>query len=84
MTGLDVFNAAMEYAANGIPVAPFDPSKGKGKSCWNLVGYRDITTSPAVLAQWRERFGPFKALATSPGQFGCVVIDVDRPRSTPR
>ncbi|OBF84240.1 DNA primase, partial [Mycobacterium sp. 852002-51163_SCH5372311] len=24
------------------------------------------------------------ALATSPGQFGCVVIDVDRPRSTPR
>lgn len=84
VTGLDVFGAAMEYAANGVPVAPFDPSKGKGKSCWNLVGYRDITTSPPVLTGWRERYGPFKALATSPGAFGCVVIDVDRPRATPR
>lgn len=84
VTGLDVFDAAMEYAANGIPVAPFDPTKGKGKSCWNLVGYRDITTSPGVLTGWRERYGPFKALATSPGAFGCVVIDVDRPGATPR
>lgn len=83
-TGLDVFDAAMEYAANGIPVAPFDPSKGKGKSCWNLVGYRDITTRAAQLLRWQERFGPFKALATSPGEFGCVVIDVDRPQHTPR
>lgn len=83
-SGLGVFDAAMEYAANGIPVAPFDPSKGKGKSCWNLVGYPDITTDAAQLLRWREQFGPFAALATSPGQFGCVVIDVDRPRSTPR
>lgn len=84
VTGLDAFDAAMEYAAHGIPVAPFDPSKGKGKSCWNLVGYRDISTDPAQLLQWRERFGPFEALATSPGLFGCLVIDVDRPQSTPR
>lgn len=84
VTGLDVFDAAMEYAANGIAVAPFDPARGKGKSCWNLVGYREVTTSTDVLCEWREQFGPFKALATSPGQFGCVVIDVDRPRSTPR
>lgn len=83
VTGLDVFDAACAYAAHGVPVAPFDPDKGKGKSCWNLVGYREITTSPATLAQWRERFGPFKALATSPGAFGAVVIDVDRPRATP-
>ncbi|WP_225344773.1 bifunctional DNA primase/polymerase [Mycobacterium intracellulare] len=84
VTGLDVFDAAMEYAANGIPVAPFDPARGKGKSCWNLVGYREVTTSTDVLCGWREQFGPFKALATSPGQFGCVVIDVDRPQHTPR
>ena len=83
-TGLDVFDAACEYAAHGIPVAPFDPAKGKGKSCWNLVGYRDLTTDAAQLLQWRQQFGPFQALATSPGQFGCVVIDVDRPQSTPR
>lgn len=84
ITGLDVFDAAMEYAAHGIPVAPFDPDKGKGKSCWNLVGYRDTTTDAAQLARWREQFGPFEALATSPGQFGAVVIDIDRPTSTPR
>lgn len=84
VTGLDVFDAAVEYAANGIAVAPFDPAKGKGKSCWNLVGYRDITTDAGQLLGWRERYGPFKALATSPGAFGCVVIDVDRPRATPR
>ncbi|WP_244899473.1 bifunctional DNA primase/polymerase [Mycobacterium sherrisii] len=83
-TGLDTFDAALMYAAHGIAVAPFDPSKGKGKSCWNLVGYRDITTDSAQLLRWRQQFGPFKALATCPGQFGCVVIDVDRPKSTPR
>lgn len=84
VTGLDVFDAACEYADKGIPVAPFDPSKGKGKSCWNLVGYREVTTSTDVLSRWREQFGPFKALATSPGAFGCLVIDVDRPQSTLR
>jgi hypothetical protein len=84
VTGLDVFDAAMEYAAHGIPVAPFDPTRGKGKSCWNLVGYRDITTDPAQLLRWRDKFGPFQALATSPGEFGCVVLDVDRPQATPR
>ncbi|WP_431233774.1 bifunctional DNA primase/polymerase [Mycolicibacterium psychrotolerans] len=84
VTGLDVFDAACEYAANGIAVAPFDPSKGKGKSCWNLVDYRDITTSRSQLVRWRNSYGPFKALATSPGQYGAIVIDVDRPRSTPR
>lgn len=84
VTGLDAFEAAMEYAANGIPVAPFDPARGKGKSCWNLVGYRDITTRAAQLLRWREQLGPFKALATSPGLCGCVVIDVDRPSHTPR
>lgn len=84
VTGLDVFDAACAYALHGIPVAPFDPARGKGKSCWNLVGYRDITTSGAQLLRWREQFGPFQALATSPGGFGAVVIDVDRPAATPR
>lgn len=84
VTGLDVFDAACEYAAHGLPVAPFDPTRGKGKSCWNLFGYRDITTRGAQLLRWREEFGPFKALATSPGAFGCLVIDVDRPQFTPR
>ena len=84
VTGMDVFAAACEYADHGIPVGPFDPTKGKGKSCWNLIGYRDITTERSQLVHWRKQFGPFQALATSPGEFGCVVIDVDRPRSTPQ
>lgn len=84
VSGLDVFDAACEYAAHGIAVAPFDPAKGKGKSCWNLVGYQDVITDAAQLIKWREQFGPFRALATSPGAFGCVVLDVDRPASTPR
>ncbi|BBY86693.1 bifunctional DNA primase/polymerase [Mycolicibacterium tokaiense] len=84
VTDLDVLDAACAYARSGIPIAPFDPAKGKGKSCWNLVGYRDITTDVAQLARWRAQFGPFEALATSPGAFGCIVIDVDRPHATPQ
>lgn len=84
VSGLDVFDAACKYAAHGIAVAPFDPANGKGKSCWNLVGYQDVTTDAAQLLRWREHFGPFQALATSPGAFGCVVMDVDRPSATPR
>lgn len=84
VTRLDPFDAACEYAANGFPVAPFDTTKGKGKSCWNLVGYRDITTDAAQLLTWRQQFGPFQGLATSPGAFGCIVIDVDRPTLTPK
>lgn len=69
--------AAFSWAAAGVPVAPFDPTKGKGKSCWNLVGYQAVTTNRAQLSAWRNQVGEFAALATSPGQFGCVVLDVD-------
>ena len=84
VTGLDPDNAALAYARTGVPVAPFDPSQGKGKSCWNLIGYRDVTTDLQRFANWRTRFGPFRALATSPGQFGCVVLDVDAPSRFPK
>lgn len=83
VAGLSPFLAALEYAAHGIAVAPFDPSKGKGKSCWNLVGHQDVTTNEQLLFRWNRQFGPFQALATSPGQFGAVVLDVDRPRDCP-
>ena len=36
----DATSAAFQWAAAGVPVAPFDPTKGKGKSCWNLVASR--------------------------------------------
>lgn len=83
VAGLSPFLAALEYVSHGIAVAPFDPSKGKGKSCWNLVGYQDITTVERQLMRWREQFGSFQALATSPGQFGALVLDVDRPTLCP-
>lgn len=82
--GLSPFLAALEYAQHGIAVAPFDPSKGKGKSCWNLVDYRAVTTDSRQIMRWREQFGTFQALATSPGQFGAVVLDVDRPQLCPK
>ncbi|WP_078294191.1 bifunctional DNA primase/polymerase [Mycobacterium sp. D16R24] len=84
VSGLSPFLAALEYAAHGIAVAPFDPSKGKGKSCFNLCGWRDVTTDERQLMRWREQFGSFQALATSPGQFGAVVLDVDRPNLCPK
>lgn len=88
-TGLGVFDAALVYATSGIPVAPFDPSKGKGKSCGNLVGgnqlwYECVTTDKTQLRAWRCQFGDFRALATSPGAIGCVVLDVDEPDKFPR
>jgi hypothetical protein len=81
--GLDPYDAALEFASHGIAVAPFDPSKGKGKSCWNLFGYREITTKLDQLRAWNLAMR-FQALATSPGEFGCVVIDVDKPRLCPQ
>jgi Bifunctional DNA primase/polymerase, N-terminal len=90
VAGLDVWQAALEYARCGIPLVPFDPTRGKGKSCWNLVPYQYATTNKAQLWAWRKQFGEFKALATSPGEVltpsgaRCVVIDVDKPLATPR
>lgn len=80
----NVTSAAFQWAAAGVPVAPFDPTKGKGKSCWNLVSYQAVTTNRAQLQAWRNQFGEFAALATSPGQFGCVVLDVDTPPLFPQ
>lgn len=84
VSGLSPFLAALEYAAHGIAVAPFDPAKGKGKSCFNLCGWRDVTTDERQLMRWREQFGSFEAIATSPGQFGALVLDVDRPTLCPK
>lgn len=84
VSGLSPFLAALEYAAHGIAVAPFDPSKGRGKSTWNLLGHQDVTTDERLLFQWHRQFGSFQALATSPGQFGALVLDVDRPTLCPK
>lgn len=89
VNGLDCDTAAFIYADAGIPVVPFDPTKGKGKSCGNLMRgsepwYRQVTTDTNQLAAWREEFGGFAALATSPGAIGCLVIDVDTPQRFPR
>jgi len=84
VSGLDPDHAALAFAHGGVPVVPFDPTQGKGKSCWNLVGYCDVTTDLQRLSDWRARFGRFRALATSPGQFGCLVLDVDTPARFPK
>lgn len=84
VAGLNADDAALAFARSGVPVVPFDPMRGRGKSCWNLAGYREVTTDLQRLSGWRARFGPLRALATSPGQFGCVVLDVDTPARFPK
>ncbi|MHA7649394.1 bifunctional DNA primase/polymerase [Mycobacterium sp. ML4] len=88
INGMSVPRAALAYVEAGIPLAPFDATKGNGKQCGNLVGnpndstdnwYHHVTTDKEQIKAWRKRFGRFQALATSPGEFGCVVIDLDYP-----
>lgn len=92
VNGLSVGRAALAYVEAGIPIVPFDPSKGNHKQCGNLVGnpndpddrwYRHVTVDHDQIRAWRGRFGKFEALATSPGQFGCLVIDLDYPEHWP-
>lgn len=92
VNGLSVPRAALAFVEAGVPIVPFDPTRGNGKECGNLVGnprdpadrwYRHVTTDHAQIREWRKRFGRFAALATSPGAFGCVVIDLDHPQFWP-
>lgn len=92
VNGLSVPRAALVYVEAGIPIVPFDPKRGNGKQCGNLVGnpndstdrwYRHVTTDHCAIKAWHKRFGSFEALATSPGEFGCVVIDLDYPQYWP-
>lgn len=88
VSGLDCDTAAFVYADAGIPVVPFDPTRGKHKSCGNLMRgsqpwYRQVTTDKSQLAEWLDQFGRFRALATSPGEVGWLVIDVDKPTKFP-
>lgn len=85
---LSVPQAALAFVEAGIPIVPFDPKRGNHKQCGNLVGnprdpadnwYSHVTTDHSQIRAWRRRFGRFEALATSPGEFGCVVIDLDYP-----
>lgn len=89
VNGYSVPKAALAYVKAGIPIVPFDPKRGNGKECGNLVGgdglpwYEQVTTDHTPLRAWRSEFGRFQALATSPGAFGCVVIDLDSPAHWP-
>jgi hypothetical protein len=90
VTGLSVGRAALAYVNAGINIVPFDSDSGNGKECGNLVGggsqpwYQKVSTDHDQLRYWRAKFGRFQALATSPGAYGCVVLDVDRPNRIPR
>jgi hypothetical protein len=96
VTGLSVFDAALAFADAGIPIAPFDPKQGK--RCGNMLGHRGIrealgiidagkwydhaTANTATLTRWNATL-PFEAIATSPGRFGAVVLDIDKPQLFP-
>ncbi|MEU0499371.1 AAA family ATPase [Mycobacterium sp. NPDC006124] len=90
-TPVDV--AAMQYAANEIPVVVFDAGLGNHKQCGNLVGdasadgdkwHEHVSTDATVIAGWFEAFGArATGIATSPGAADCVVLDVDRPDEVP-
>lgn len=80
----DCTQAAYAYVEMGIPIAPFDPTKGKGKSCWNLVGsYDNLAHAKSDVSAMVNAYGEFRAVATSPGAFGALVIDVDVPALVP-
>ncbi|MDC9004091.1 bifunctional DNA primase/polymerase [Mycobacterium marinum] len=90
VNGLSVSRAALGYVRAGMPIVPFDPDRGNHKECGNLVGgpnrptwYEQVTTDTDTISRWRQDFGPFTGLATSPGQFGAVVLDVDHPDLLP-
>jgi hypothetical protein len=89
VNGLSVPRAALAYVDAGIPIVPFDPARGNGKECGNLVGggsspwHKLVTTDKAQLHAWKRKFGGFQALATSPGEASCVVIDLDSPEHWP-
>jgi len=91
--GLSMGRAAKAYIDAGIPIVPFNPARGK--VCGNLLGnasddqdnwYHHVSTDRAVIDSWRRKFGPFRqlGLATSPGAFGAIVLDVDKPDDFPR
>ncbi|MFN6553757.1 bifunctional DNA primase/polymerase [Mycolicibacterium septicum] len=84
VNGLSIRDAACQYLDHGIWLAPFDPRKGNGKACWNLVGYNELLRTPTDLEDfmvWHDL--DRLALATSPGEIGCVVIDCDKPELLP-
>ena len=84
VNGLGIGDAARSYLEHGIWIAPFDPRKGNGKACWNLLGYNELMRTPTDLDDfmvWHDLNQ--LALATSPGAIGCVVIDCDKPEFLP-
>ena len=97
---LSVLEAAYAYAESGIHVGPFSPKTDKGKSCGNLLGrsdirellglpdegkwYNHLTLNPDTLTRWNDLLGGFEAIATSPGRFGAVVVDIDVPALFPK
>ncbi len=91
VSGLTVTQAAYVWVKHGVPVVPFDPTAGKGKSCWNLYNYDELAFTPADIDDLRI-WVDFEnlALATSPGAivtpdgFRCVVFDIDSPNLAPR
>lgn len=90
VNGLSVSKAALAFVEAGIPIAPFDPSRGNGKECGNLVGgpdrpnwYDQVTTNRDTITGWRRQYGKFTGLVTSPGRFDAVVLDVDCPELLP-
>ncbi|WP_074411640.1 bifunctional DNA primase/polymerase [Mycolicibacterium fortuitum] len=84
VNGLSIGDAARKYLDHGIWIAPFDPTKGNAKACWNLLGYNELLRTLADLEDfmvWHDL--DQLALATSPGEIGCVVIDCDKPGFLP-
>lgn len=88
--GLNCIQAALAYIAAGIPVAPFDPDKGNGKQCWNMLNYDELLTTANDVEEFTFWNGEISALATSPGAIAeengssAIVLDIDKPGDLPR
>ncbi len=64
--------AALDYAARGIPVFPIVPGTKK-PACEH--SFKDATTDPAIITAWWT--GADYNIGTEPGAWGHVVVDID-------
>lgn len=72
----ELHQAALEWAARGVPVFPCAP--GSKKPVPGSRGFLDATTDPEVIDRlWTEE--PRLNVAISPGPAGLLIVDTDPP-----
>ena len=71
-------NAALTYAARGLPVFPLNPNSKEPHGLLAPNGFKNATTNPDIIRQWFTEF-PAANLAIAIPE-GVIVVDID-PRN---